>query len=425
MQENYENLFADGKIYQQIYSMENWTMLANFMLVAGMTLILLMIAFLFKWRKQLSQRLLIIFFASCFFFLLYYYGFLYRSPVLGSIAVLFGNGMGYLLGPVLFYYIKSLSLSREQIIKPLLKQLIPYGIYWMFISVPLAISIYSRTAFSEFGTWFAKYADYLNLVENVFILTYCVLSIRLINRLKIVYRQSFSNLDKKDLKWCEHLIWGLTAILILDNLLSVYELNYPPFAWNIGMITAFSFVLLFTWLGYKGILQSQILVPEFLLAAEFKEAGKNPQIQPPESDEDEECTGPLSPQPGQLANMSPEEISSLIERLYQILEEDKPYLDDSLTLGDLAQQIGISDKKLSELLNQHIRISFYELINNYRVDTVKKKIHSSESDHYTLLALAFESGFKSKTSFNRVFKLKTGLSPSHYKRNLKKEKEVA
>ena len=59
-------------------------------------------------------------------------------------------------------------------------------------------------------------------------------------------------------------------------------------------------------------------------------------------------------------------------------------------------------------------ISFYDLINDYRVETVKQKMRSSESRQFTLLALAFDSGFKSKTSFNRVFKQKTGMSPSQY-----------
>ena len=99
------------------------------------------------------------------------------------------------------------------------------------------------------------------------------------------------------------------------------------------------------------------------------------------------------------------------------MEFDKPFLDDSLSLTELASQIGISNKQLSELLNQHLKVNFYNLINDYRINEVKKRLENYNSNKETLLGIAFESGFQSKASFNRVFKLKTGLSPSNYIKN--------
>ncbi|WP_353959585.1 helix-turn-helix domain-containing protein [Aequorivita aurantiaca] len=75
----------------------------------------------------------------------------------------------------------------------------------------------------------------------------------------------------------------------------------------------------------------------------------------------------------------------------------------------------MSDKKLSELLNQQLSTNFYNLINEYRVNEVKQKIKDKEYYKYTLLSIAHDCGFQSKTSFNRVFKQKTGMSPSLYK----------
>ncbi len=122
-----------------------------------------------------------------------------------------------------------------------------------------------------------------------------------------------------------------------------------------------------------------------------------------------------------MTGFSEQEIENLKTRLYKVLETDKPYLNESLTLADLAALIPISDKKLSELLNKHVCISFYDLINNYRVETVKQKMCSPVAQQFTLLAIAFDSGFKSKTNFNRVFKQKTGLSPSQYYESCRRE----
>ena len=86
-----------------------------------------------------------------------------------------------------------------------------------------------------------------------------------------------------------------------------------------------------------------------------------------------------------------------------------------LTLGILADAISMTDKKLSALLNHYLQTSFYDFINAYRVTEVQNKMKDERYDHYTLLAIGLECGFKSKASFNRIFKKVTGLSPSKYK----------
>ena len=96
----------------------------------------------------------------------------------------------------------------------------------------------------------------------------------------------------------------------------------------------------------------------------------------------------------------------------------KPFLDENVSLKSLAELLAVSDKKLSAILNQHMEISFYDYINGYKVEDVIMKMKEPSYNKYTLLAIAFESGFNSKTSFNRIFKKVTGLSPSAYKKQL-------
>src|SRR5690606_26531983 len=98
------------------------------------------------------------------------------------------------------------------------------------------------------------------------------------------------------------------------------------------------------------------------------------------------------------------EIENLKIKLNEILTTKKLYLNDSLSLSALAEELGIGDKKLSELLNQQMNTNFYNLINEYRVNEVMHRIRDKENNKYTLLSMAYECGFQSKTSFNRVFK---------------------
>nr|WP_271711474.1 helix-turn-helix domain-containing protein [Marinigracilibium pacificum] len=77
--------------------------------------------------------------------------------------------------------------------------------------------------------------------------------------------------------------------------------------------------------------------------------------------------------------------------------------------------VGIHSKKLSTILNQKMNTSFYDFINTARVEEVKRKINDSNHSHLTILGIALESGFNSKSSFNAIFKKYTGMTPREFK----------
>ena len=126
-----------------------------------------------------------------------------------------------------------------------------------------------------------------------------------------------------------------------------------------------------------------------------------------------------------LDSYSAEDIEELKKALYELLETRKPYLDESVSLGDLAGALNVSTKKLSELLNQHLDTSFYNLINQYRVNEVIARLAMPDADKYPLMGIAYECGFQSKASFNRIFKQKTGQSPSAYRKAMTPAVEFA
>lgn len=377
----------------------------SFVLVAGMTVILGIILFILKFRRELNHRLLALFFASVFFFLLYYFGYLYRSRYIGGVAFLFGNGMGLLIGPLFMHYILSLGFNTKKVLRSFLIHLIPFAINLLCLSLPRALNMLGDFL-PQISAWYLPYSDYINIIENCIALGYLFYSLHLLRRLHVFYTESFSNPEGKDLDWCRQLILVLIVIMILDIGFSLYELYFPPLAWNIGIIPAFLFVGIIVLFAYRGMSQAKLLFPQFML----EEADESPVQHEIQST----TASAQMTTPGALSVYSDAEIDALKDRLHTLLREKKPYLNESLTLSELADMMEITDKKLSELLNKHIQTSFYDLINDFRVETVKEKMNDPASRNYTLLALAFESGFKSKTSFNRVFKQKTGLSPSAY-----------
>jgi adenylate cyclase len=92
----------------------------------------------------------------------------------------------------------------------------------------------------------------------------------------------------------------------------------------------------------------------------------------------------------------------------------KPYLSPDLSLRLLAKQIDIHPNQLSWLLNESIGKNFNEFINYYRVEAFKALSNDPKNRHITLMGLAYDSGFNSKTVFNTYFKKETGLTPKQF-----------
>jgi AraC-like DNA-binding protein len=97
------------------------------------------------------------------------------------------------------------------------------------------------------------------------------------------------------------------------------------------------------------------------------------------------------------------------------MERQKAYLQTDFTLKQLAVGINKSIHDTSEIINSGFGINFNEFVNRYRVEEVKARLLDPENDHLSILAIAMDSGFNSKASFNRIFKQMTGQSPSQFK----------
>ena len=111
------------------------------------------------------------------------------------------------------------------------------------------------------------------------------------------------------------------------------------------------------------------------------------------------------------AKMSIVDISEALEELLDYVENADFHLDPEANMKDLAQAIQLHPNKLSWLLNEHLRKNFNEFVNGYRLATFKQKALDPSNQHLTLLAIAYDSGFNSKTVFNAFFKKEMGLTP--------------
>jgi len=102
------------------------------------------------------------------------------------------------------------------------------------------------------------------------------------------------------------------------------------------------------------------------------------------------------------------------KQLLEYMATEKPYLDAGLSLRQLAQQLGLSANQLSLVINEGQGKNFNHFVNHYRVEEFKQLAIDPSRSHLTIVGLAFECGFNSKTVFNTYFKQHTGLTPSTF-----------
>lgn len=206
-----------------------------------------------------------------------------------------------------------------------------------------------------------------------------------------IIQQEVSNTENVSISWVRFFtgIFLLINLLFLFSLFAVIHLDYRMWLYkSIALIFSLSIFAL----GYKGILQKEIFYAVPKIPNDITEK----EITVSESKVDKD----------------------LITRLLDHMENNKPFLDPELTLTELAKGLNISRSQLSQLINDGIGDNFYDFVNKYRVEQVKKLMTDPQMKNYNLFGIALEAGFKSKSTFNLIFKRFTGLTPTEFRKNL-------
>lgn len=116
------------------------------------------------------------------------------------------------------------------------------------------------------------------------------------------------------------------------------------------------------------------------------------------------------------STLKPDAAEVYLAKIASLMENEKIYLDKTLTLRKMARRLFIPAPHLSQLINENLNQSFADFVNSYRVEEFKKRFSDPQNDRYTITAIAEASGFNSKSAFNAAFKKHTSQTPSEFKR---------
>lgn len=345
-----------------------------------------------KKKTQADAILAVWLLVIAFHTLLFYFRSLFLYPQLLGVEFPFP----LLHGPLLYLYARALTGQPVKLAIVFLHFLPPLGIFLYsspFLLQPIEQKIY---IYQHHGIGYETFNAVHSVCVNLSGIGYVIWTILVLRRHRAVILQEFSDTEKINLNWLSYLTYWIGGIWIL------VLLGNDDYIFGAAAL----FVL---FMGYFGIRQ----VGVFTTTAHLPE--KAP-AQPEAVDDDA-----AGKQKYQKSGLSREAAQQLRNDLASLMQNEKLYRQSELTLADLAAKLNTPANYLSQVINEQEGKNFYDYINTLRLEEFKRIVASPDSDKFTLMGIANDCGFNSKSSFNRYFRKVMGHSPSDYVRNLRKE----
>lgn len=354
--------------------------------ITGLSISLFIVALLLKKKKKSRSDFIllgwILFIAiHLYFFYISFTGDIYKTPHLLGIHF----PLPLFHGIFLYYYVLSVTHQFSKQKKFLLVHLAPIIAAYIYLSSFFMLSGQEKIAvFENNGEGYEMFLSVGLILIYMSGIGYMIFSSILLKKHKKNIYSQFSDIEEINLSWLQFLIYGLGfiwGILIISN-----KDEYIFMGLSV-------FVIL---IGFFGIQQKDIFEKEYIIYTKQQKVNERKKRKYEKSGLTDD-----------LAN------SSYI-LLMQLMKKEKCYKENDLSLNSLATKLEIHPNYLSEIINRKEEKSFYDFINDFRVEEFKTLVKSSENQNFTLLSLAYECGFNSKSSFNRCFKKSTGKTPTQY-----------
>ncbi len=326
-------------------------------------------------------------------------------------------GVGFLVPPLHYLYAKFLVRSAGQIRKTDWLHFLPFIIYegyrlFQILLFPEELPAILNKAKDEALPMDSIIFNWALLLLGF---AYMYLTIRILKRFARALKHVFSSIDKIKLGWLRNITYLAIAVLAvfgIENVLLLLGINLSNyFNLSSALIAVYVYAL-----GYLGLFKSEV----FAAPALVDSIGRLSDLGYQSRMEKEEKL-PVS-QKYEKSGLSEEMAKRYLHQLLDLIEKEKPYTDSELTLSQLADMLSISPHNLSEVINTQLQQNFFDFVNQFRLEKVKKDLADPAKGHLTLLAIAFEAGFNSKSSFNSIFKKQTNLTPSEYRKQMIEKK---
>lgn len=289
----------------------------------------------------------------------------------------FEPSLNFLLGPLLFFYFRHIIKNETAIGKSVLLHFIP-AVASIIVLLPIFILHYSAEnslhAFSRSAL--TRIPNLVYALSSISMLVYLFVCLKICLKILLMIR-----------KGRNRIIYFAALFLIELTVIGVMLLC----AIILKRLSLFQFA---------GIITIQLMLALYMTGRRYPEFENDLIIE-------------YSKAKYEKSKIKGLDVDAILKRLHDIMEMEKAYLDDELTLPVLSSMLGISRQQLSQILNERIGKSYSAYINGFRLQYAEKLLIQNRD--MSILRIAFQAGFNSKSSFNNQFKRTIGVAPTEYR----------
>lgn len=307
----------------------------------------------------------------------------------------------FLMAPVILFYVRSLTDPGFRFRTSDWFHFIPAALYLIYSFVVFVTDVF---IFDQY--WF--YADgrdndldpVYQITGTLWMIGYTFQSIRIYRSYRSRIFDHFSFADEITFKWLRQFLVALITILVARIGFLLLFPNWGDFGQK------FWFYAIFSCLFYYVALKGFINLLEVTLPYRWPDSQKTPRTFSKASSSEDTSPTETGSEPSISETDKDTVLKSLVEK--------ELFKNPTLSLAMMADETGVNYKKLSEIINQGYGMNFNDFINSFRVDEIKRRIKKDDHQQFTLLIIAMDSGFNSKSTFNRAFKKHTGFTPAQF-----------
>jgi AraC-like DNA-binding protein len=293
----------------------------------------------------------------------------------------------FLAGPLLFLYIKALTSDKQKLSKKELWHFVPFALFLLYL-----IPYYFQSGWVKLNILISEYYEeslgwWYYFRSALFIIQFLAYLILITTTLFRYSRSSDRNSTRGKHILFQVRFFVISSIVLWIGVVLRYTLDQSG---STNLLVPFGASVLIYAMGYLQLSKPEMVMGSGDAAPPVKKYEKS--------------------------TLLPAWSDRYLDKLLQVMENEKPFLDGDLTLQKLAERLSIPAQHLSQVINERLDQTFSDFINAYRVEEAKKRLLDPKTQHYTVLAIAEEVGFSSKSSFNAVFKKHTNTTPSEFRK---------
>ncbi len=320
------------------------------------------------------------------------------------IWIIFGSSIAKSI--LIYIYTGSITGRFNRIDKKLAIHTLPLIFkYFVVISCFLIFRSSDAISISEFTTT-TQYGQLFFYITMGFVFTYQVTSLLMIRNYRLSITAFTFNSKGYKLNWLIFLLFTEIIMYISVLLFRVLQVEFFSNSGNYYPILDIIDFCLLVFLGVMAYRQGVIDYFEY----DFSE------IKQQRSEDAKKIANIRKSAP--RITISGAETESLAKKVDTYMKEKEPFLDHDFTIRKMSNDIKIPVNLLSGFLNSYYGTTFFDFVNRYRVEKVVEKMNEPASGKFTLISIAYDCGFNSKATFNRVFKKLKGQTPSDYYKRL-------